>query len=74
MNFFPPGHIPAMQAAGRLNVSRQRIGQYIDDGRLSAIHIGRSLWVKASDVQRLQRNRPKMGRPKNSFKKTLDSR
>ena len=53
--------ITTKEAAKRLGVSRVRVQQFITEGRLPAIKIGRDLWIDERDLMMVQR-RP-TGRP-----------
>jgi len=53
--------LSVIEAAEKLGVSRIRVNQFIDEGRLPAQKIGRSYVIKESDLQ-LVEDRP-TGRP-----------
>ena len=53
--------LSVIEAAEKLGVSRWRVNQFINEGRLPAQKIGRSYVVKESDLQ-LVEDRP-TGRP-----------
>lgn len=53
--------LSVMEAAKKLGVSRWRVNQFINDGRLPAQKIGRSYVIKESDIKFVQER--KVGRP-----------
>ncbi len=53
--------LSVMEAAEKLGVSRWRVNQFINEGRLPAKKIGRSYVIKESDLEKLQER--KVGRP-----------
>lgn len=54
---FPiPGYIVAEEAAQMLGVSKNRLHQYIREGRLAAIRVGKSYLLQAEDVARFKAN------------------
>ena len=53
--------LSVMEAAEKLGVSRWRVNQFINDGRLPAQKIGRSYVIKESDLEFVQER--KVGRP-----------
>lgn len=53
--------LSVMEAAKKLGVSRWRVNQFINDGRLPAQKIGRSYIIKESDLEFVRER--KVGRP-----------
>jgi len=53
--------LSVMEAAEKLGVSRWRVNQFINDGRLPAQKIGRSYVIKENDLDLVQAR--KIGRP-----------
>jgi excisionase family DNA binding protein len=54
---FPiPGYIVAEEAAQMLGVSKNRLHQYIREGRLAAIRVGKSYLLRAEDVAQFKAN------------------
>ena len=54
--------LSVQEVAEKLKLTRIRVNQLIDEGKLPAKKIGRSYVIKASDLQ-LVENRNKAGRP-----------
>lgn len=54
--------LSVQETADKLGLSRIRVNQLIDEGKLPAKKVGRSYVIKASDL-RLVENRQKAGRP-----------
>ena len=54
---FPiPGYIVAEEAARMLGVSKNRLHQYIREGRLAAVRVGKSYLLRAEDVAQFKAN------------------
>jgi excisionase family DNA binding protein len=62
-------HITIIDAAERLKLTRQRVFQFIKEGKLPAIKRGRDWLIDPADLK-LVKNRRKPGRPKKNTKKT----
>jgi len=60
--------LSVIEAAEKLGVSRWRVNQFIDDGRLPAKKVGRSYVILESDLQ-LVENRQTGRPPKNKDEK-----
>lgn len=60
--------LSVLEAAEKLGVSRWRVNQLINAGRLPAQKIGRSFIIRESDLE-LVRKRPPGRPPKNEAKK-----
>lgn len=54
--------ITTKEAASRLGLSKGRIHQFIEDGRLPATKMGRDLWIDEEHLEPLKKKR-KVGAP-----------
>jgi excisionase family DNA binding protein len=57
--------ISTTEAAKRLNISRKRVHQLIEEKKLPAKKVGKVWIIEAKDLSLVQ-NRPPVGRPKKS--------
>jgi excisionase family DNA binding protein len=53
----PFGCMVPREAAAKLGVSRQRLHCWIMDGRVDVIRVGRTNWIRDTDVEALGRAR-----------------
>lgn len=51
----PAGHVPTAEAAKRLGVTRRKVHQLIEDGRLRSKKVGRFTFVEESTVAAFKR-------------------
>ncbi len=52
------------QAAARLGLTYQRVDQFLREGRLPYIRLGRDRLVTATDLEAFQRRQRRPGRPR----------
>lgn len=57
------------EAAAVLNVDRRTVNQYIARGQLNAEKHGRDWFISQDELERFQRERPKLGWPKGKPRK-----
>lgn len=55
--------VPASMVASVLNLSRERVRQFIDDGRLPAVNFRGSWYVGEDDLKEFAKQERKTGRP-----------
>lgn len=55
--------VPAAMVAGVLNLSRERVRQFIDEGRLKAVNFRGSYYVGEDDLREFAKLERKTGRP-----------
>jgi excisionase family DNA binding protein len=59
------------EAAQLLGVERRTVNQYIRRGQLKADKHGRDLFITQAELERFQRERPRLGWPKGVARKTV---
>ena len=58
-----PEMVTTVTAADRLGISRKRVFQLIQEGRLQATQYGRSWLIPLAEVEKYERERKPAGRP-----------
>lgn len=59
------------EAAAVLGVQPRTVNQYIQRGQLQAVKHGRDLFITEAELERFQRERPKLGWPKGKRRRVI---